>query len=164
LAQRSAFLRPDSALAIVMLTDEDDCSITDAGYGWFLSTRTLPNGQENRMFRSTSACDSNPNSPCCMSCGDSSAPPASCGIASTAGDSNCAAPSAYLNPSEDSVALRCWDTKRRFGFDLLYSTARYSDALYARTICPDSTGSLAGGCPANQMVVNPLYDPLIQTK
>ena len=33
LAQRAAFLRDDSLVAIIMLTDENDCSIIDAGKG-----------------------------------------------------------------------------------------------------------------------------------
>ena len=38
LAQRAAFLRPDSSVAIVILSDENDCSIVDAGVGWFVGS------------------------------------------------------------------------------------------------------------------------------
>ncbi len=38
LAQRKAFLRPDSLVAIVMLSDENDCSIRDDGVGWFVGS------------------------------------------------------------------------------------------------------------------------------
>ncbi len=38
LAQRSAFLRPDSSLAIVIFSDENDCSIVDSGLGWFVAS------------------------------------------------------------------------------------------------------------------------------
>ena len=61
LAQRKAFLRPDSLVAIVMLSDENDCSIRDDSVGWFV-------GSQNRMPLSTSVCASNPNDPCCRSC------------------------------------------------------------------------------------------------
>jgi hypothetical protein len=54
LAQRKAFLRSDSVLGVVMLSDENDCSILDTGYGW-LTARAAP------MYRSTSACLVNPN-------------------------------------------------------------------------------------------------------
>ena len=37
LTERANFLRPDSLLAIIMLTDEDDCSITDSGLGWLVA-------------------------------------------------------------------------------------------------------------------------------
>ncbi|HEY6727198.1 MAG TPA: hypothetical protein VI197_24355 [Polyangiaceae bacterium] len=34
LAERQAFLRPDSFVVAIMLTDEDDCSVSDTGAGW----------------------------------------------------------------------------------------------------------------------------------
>ena len=38
-----AFLRPDSLVAIVMLSDENDCSIRDDGVGWFVgATSHMP--------------------------------------------------------------------------------------------------------------------------
>src|SRR6185295_9118538 len=46
LAQRKAFLRPDSLVAIVMLSDENDCSIRDDQVGWFV-------GANGRMPLST---------------------------------------------------------------------------------------------------------------
>jgi hypothetical protein len=38
LAQRAAFLRPDSAVAVVMLSDENDCSIRDGGQYFLAAT------------------------------------------------------------------------------------------------------------------------------
>ncbi|MEO6601477.1 MAG: vWA domain-containing protein, partial [Polyangiaceae bacterium] len=61
LTQRSAFLRPDSSVAILFLSDENDCSIMDTGLGWFMTS-------SSRMPLSTSACEVNPNDPCCRSC------------------------------------------------------------------------------------------------
>jgi hypothetical protein len=164
LMQRSLFLRPDSLVAIIALSDENDCSITDAGFGWFLASRTL-NGADNRMYRATHFCDANPNDPCCMSCGDTSIPQPQCGIGAASQDPSCQMDGGYLTAATDSVALRCWDTKRRFGFDLLYPTVRYSNALQQDTICKDSEGRLdnyvgQGGC---NPVVNPLFDPAIST-
>ena len=120
LAQRQAFLRPDSVLAIVTLSDENDCSIQDEGYGWLIS-RAMP------MYRATSACQTNPNDPCCQSCGEQQA---NAGCPAIAADPACAAGST-LNPSagEDDLNLRCFDQKGRFGFELLYPVSRYSDAL-----------------------------------
>ena len=40
LAQRQAFLRSDSLVAVVMLSDENDCSIRDDGQGWLVSIAT----------------------------------------------------------------------------------------------------------------------------
>ncbi|HEY3669223.1 MAG TPA: hypothetical protein VGL19_24660, partial [Polyangiaceae bacterium] len=72
LAQRAAFLRPDSAVAVVILSDENDCSIRDDGVGWFV-------GASSRMPRATTECDANPNDPCCRSCAQyETTPPAGC--------------------------------------------------------------------------------------
>lgn len=47
LRQRKAFLRPDSLVAIVMLTDENDCSASDEGLGWMLGASSIRlNGEE----------------------------------------------------------------------------------------------------------------------
>jgi hypothetical protein len=143
LAQRAEFLRPDSVLAIVMLSDENDCSIVDEGYGWLIS-RASP------MYRSTAACHTDPNDPCCQSCGEQ------------AGNEGCARPSedaacqtangAFLDPNagEDDLNVRCWDQKRRFGFDLLYPIERYTDALtrqwvHDRSLDPVLNPIFAGG-------------------
>lgn len=117
LAQRQAFLRPDSVLAIVVMSDENDCSIQDQGYGWLIARSAA-------MYRSTSACK-NPNDPCCQSCGEAAA---NDGCPAIASDSECMkGPS--LAAEEDSLNVRCWDQKRRFGFDLLYPIQRYTDGL-----------------------------------
>lgn len=70
LAQRTAFLRANSALVIVMLTDENDCSTKVGKQNWIAASALDP------MFRSTSACNTNPNDKCCHTC--STAPPEGC--------------------------------------------------------------------------------------
>jgi hypothetical protein len=120
LSQRAEFLRPDSVLAIVMLSDENDCSIIDEGYGWLIS-RSSP------MYRSTSACQGNPNDPCCQSCGEPQANP---GCPAIAQDPACSAGQFLgVGNGEDDLNLRCFEQKRRFGFDLLHPISRYTDAL-----------------------------------
>ncbi len=126
LKQRQAFLRPDSAVAIVILSDENDCSIRDDGLGWFVTSTT-------RMPKATSACDANPNDPCCRSCATYEAsPPAGCSALSA--DSVCKNVSpggayATLDAMHDSLNLRCFNQVGRFGFDLLYPVERYSNGL-----------------------------------
>ncbi len=147
LAQRKAFLRPDSLLAIVMISDENDCSIRDDGVGWFV-------GSSNRMPLSTTACANNPNDPCCRSCAQNESSPLS-GCAALSADANCktipsGAQYATWDTLHDSLNLRCFRQHQRFGFDLLYDTSRYVDALKNPTIALQSTG---------QRVTNPLYDP-----
>jgi hypothetical protein len=141
LVQRDKFLRPDSLVAIVMLTDENDCSIIDEGQGWLVGLQQL-NGGTFRMPRSTSACLSNPNSACCTSC--QAVGPAT-GCPDPKADPECAKP-AYTT-AEDHLNLRCFNQRQRFGFDLLYGVQRYVDGL---------TEPLVRN-RAGQPVANPLY-------
>jgi hypothetical protein len=138
LAQRKAFLRPDSVLAIVVLSDENDCSIVDEGYGWLISS-TMP------MYRSTSQCLANPNDKCCQSCGEAQAV---AGCPAISSDAECAKGQTLTVNGEDDLNLRCWDQKRRFGFDLLYPISRYTEAL-TRQFQVNRQG---------QAVRNPIFD------
>jgi hypothetical protein len=120
LGQRAQFLRPDSVLAIVTLSDENDCSIVDRGYGWLLA-RSMP------MYRSTSVCQTNPNDPCCQSCAEPK-PNANCAAPAT--DPACSSGTTFeIGSDEDDINLRCFDQRRRFGFDLLQPISRYTDGL-----------------------------------
>ena len=134
LKQREAFLRPDSALAILMLTDENDCSIIDedTSQGWVVGYKGgVMSSTFWHMPRATSACAKNPNDKCCAPCilGDV----AGCPAAST--DSACSLGTALSTP-EDSMNLRCFNQKARFGIDLLYPVQRYIDALTKRIVTP----------------------------
>ncbi len=149
LTQRAAFLRPDSLVAIIMLTDENDCSVVDGGIGYLTSKIRKDNGESFQMFAATQACDANPNDKCCRSCGLNEASPPS-GCSSLADDPGCIAGRAQ---GTDSLNLRCFNQKQRFGFDLLYSTDRYVSGLrdpliYDTHLCKDGT------CP---QVPNPLF-------
>ena len=145
LAQRAAFLRPDSLVAIVMLSDENDCSIIDENVGWFV-------GATSHMPKSTAACAKDPNDPCCRSCAQNeTSPPANCPALSA--DPVCmGAPAKSYNTWDnlnDSLNLRCFNQKQRFGFDLLYPTSRYVNGLTSPSITLQSDHS--------KSVVNPLY-------
>jgi hypothetical protein len=148
LAQRKAFLRPDSLVAVIMLTDENDCSIRDGsqyyliGEGGFSGTAA------------SSKCGANPNDPCCYSC--AAGPPDGC-----APDPACAAP----KPARpDNLNLRCFDQKRRFGFDFLHPVERYVNALTKPNICitRDTLAGDGAECPPQKdgkpgLVENPLF-------
>ncbi len=126
LAERAAFLRPDSSVAVVILSDENDCSIRDDGVGWFV-------GASSRMPLASSSCDANPNDACCRSCSQQeSAPPAGCvPLLQDSVCQNVPAGQQYAtwDAPHDALNLRCFDQMRRFGFDLLYPVDRYSNAL-----------------------------------
>jgi hypothetical protein len=132
LAQRAAFLRPDSVVSIIMLTDENDCSIQDEGYGWLIA-RAAP------MYRATSAC-SDPNDECCQSCGETTA---NAGCRAIQADPACAQ-GPTLPQTDDDLNLRCWEQKRRFGFELLYPISRYQDGLTRQLVFQRSTGQAVG--------------------
>lgn len=153
LAQRAALVRPDSLLMIVVLSDEDDCSVVDGGLGWLTAQATSSAG--SFVFPpATAACDADPNGACCRSCAiNEPEPPAGC--ASLAEDPGCQAG----RPSgTDSLNLRCHRQKQRFGMDLLYPVERYADALreptliHTRNCERDADG--VSECPRVQ---NPLF-------
>jgi hypothetical protein len=113
-------LRPDTALAIVVLTDENDCSMREGGQNYFAAQIFDPNGQPYHLPKPRAACADDPNDPCCRSCGQS--PAEGCDTS----EDECDGSLAVL---DDSVNLRCFDQKRRFGVDFLYPIDRYVDAL-----------------------------------
>ncbi len=149
LAQRAAFLRPDSAVMIVMLTDENDCSVMEGGgyypnaeFSWLTGTSD-PNGFRKFPLASDE-CATDPNSECCYSCLASDRP------------AGCSNPCDEARPAElDRPNLRCFDQKRRFGIDLLYPVQRYIDGL-TQTYVPDTRhpDCSLGDCP---LVENPLF-------
>lgn len=145
LAQRKAFLRPDSLVAIVMLSDENDCSIIDKDKGWFVGSSSL-------MPKSTAVCATNPNDPCCRSCASAeTTPPVNCVPLNQ--DPVCMGASAGSYQTwdglHDAPNLRCFEQKQRFGFDLLYPTDRYVNALTAAQLTLQSDDKT--------IVPNPLF-------
>jgi hypothetical protein len=153
LDQRKEFLRPDSALVVVILGDENDCSIRDEGYGWLAGKTTLNVG--------TSACAADPDDPCCTYCGFAEAPE---GCPPIESDPACAASDNYQN-------IRCWDQKRRFGIDFLYPVTRYVAGFKDGKLCPDSSAQdgdcrcrhaeeTGEACDPGSPVANPIYQDL----
>lgn len=135
LEQRRSFLRPDSSVAVLLLTDENDCSVLDEGYGWLVN-RTA------RMYAANSICASDPNDRCCRSCGEAATLD---GCPSLADDPACQ--NDFLVEEDDDLNLRCWEQKRRFGLDLLYPISRYVRG-FGDGMVPDRNGSY---------VQNPLF-------
>jgi hypothetical protein len=128
LAQRAQFLRPDSVLALILLTDENDCSFLDEDgtQGWLAMFKGGPSVNNWHMPRGTSACV-DPNDPECRPC--------------AAGDADSAcANGTSLTQAEDNPNLRCYRMKERFGIDLKYPVSRYVEALTSPTIDPRMTG------------------------
>ncbi len=111
LAQRQQFLRPDSVVVVMYLTDENDCSLRANGQGY--------RAMSNRPLRSgTNTCNDDPNSECCVPCG--TAVPAGC-------DADPATNGCGDDTAEEYEArpLRCFDQVRRYGVSFLRSTKVY---------------------------------------
>jgi hypothetical protein len=146
LAQRAAFMRHDSLLAVIMLTDENDCSIVDedGSQGWLVGFKGGVGALNWHMPRASASC-SVPNDKCCRPC--TSAPAAGC--PSNAEDQACST-SEVLGLNEDSMNERCFTQTKRFGIDLLYPTGRYVEGLRSKFITPRFGG---------QQVPNPIYAP-----
>lgn len=132
LAQRASFIRDDSAVLIVLLSDEDDCSTRDGGQ-YYLSNQSVLGGDPYHLPRARHECETDPDDDCCASCG--SPTPTGCPPSP-----NCALPD--FSQAEDPINLRCFDQKRRFGIDFLYPLERYVDGLNERTIA-DRTGNMS---------------------
>lgn len=123
LQQRNDFLRPDSAVLAVIVTDEDDCSTREGG-PYYLSNEGAIGQTPYHLPRARAVCATNPNDACCASCGKQ---PKDCPH-----DPTC--DQGPLTPEEDPLNLRCFDQKRRFGIDFLYPVSRYVDALTKPTV------------------------------
>lgn len=145
LAQRADFLRPNSLLAIVMLSDENDCSIKEFGQFFYAAQLKDSNGMPFQMPRARTECTTDPNDPCCLSCGGAQG---GCPTDPTCFDAN--GNVLRLSPLGDSTNLRCFDQKRRFGIDFLYPIDRYTQALQSPTV-PNRSGEL---------VPNPIFSDL----
>jgi hypothetical protein len=144
LGQRADFLRPSSLLAIIMLTDENDCSIKESGTSYLAAQQRALNDPslEYHLPVPRAVCATDPNDPCCKSCGSD---PGTC-----AADPTCGPPVKALTELEDDINLRCFDQKRRFGFDFLYPIDRYTNGLTQSKV-PKRDGTL---------VPNPIFSDL----
>lgn len=128
LQQRADFLRPDSALVVILVTDENDCSVREGGQYYLSGQGSTADGTAYHLPRARSECQTDPADPCCISCGQK--PTEDCGP-------NESDPSCKLGPNNtdtDPINLRCFDQKRRFGIDFLYPVDRYVRALSQPTI------------------------------
>ncbi len=162
LKERAAFLRPDSLLAVLMLTDENDGSLLPAGLNW------LPLAYaQGKMLRGWQGCadvpdDVEPQTSAdyaalwtqykCLSCFQKSPDGTT--------DPNCTVPwaAAASNTDVDGLNLRMFQHVRRYGYNFLWGRQRYVDAFSASMVA-GSDGKLApnpiyaGGFRTKDMVV-----------
>lgn len=127
LQQRADFLRPDSLVAIIMLTDEDDSSadpLAVNGQGWAFMSKNFPGSTVARADnngstapRGTTACDTDPGSEACTSC------------AFNKGDAACAQNGGFYGADDDELNVRFHRMKQRYGIDPQYPVKRYVDGF-----------------------------------
>lgn len=136
LAQRKAFLRPDSLVVVVMLTDEDDSSADPraiGGQGWAFESNQFPgspvfraDGKTTTAPRATSACANDPGSPDCTSCGfAATCNPSDAPCQKIKNDPECAKNGGYFGPTEDQLNVRFHRMKQRYGIDPQFPISRY---------------------------------------
>jgi hypothetical protein len=126
LSQRQRFLRADSLLSIVVVSDENDCSFRAGGQFFFAAQIYAPGTtQPYRLPKPRPECATNPNDPCCRSCAQSQD---GCPVAPSCDANNDGKPDTLSN-LDDAINVRCFDQKRRFGIDFLQPIDRYRDAL-----------------------------------
>ncbi len=157
LKERHDFLRPDSLVAVVVLSDENDSEIDVRSLGGlgYLFMRTLfvpPHG--------TTPCLGNPLAPGCHSCGPSDT-----------GDPNCLpAPSGQL--VQEYTAANNWGydpnlrhvhMRAKYGLDPQFPIERYFTGLTSPKV-PDRNGEYPPGVlnyqgylPSNLKCTNPLF-------
>jgi len=141
LQQRADFVRPDSAVVVLLMTDENDCSTREGGQYYLANQSQAVGGGNFHLPHARSVCATHPDDPCCASCGEQT--PEGCPPNDV--DPGCQPPTS--TDAEDPINLRCYDQKRRFGVDFLYPVDRYVKALSEATVTSRD----------NAVVPNPLF-------
>ncbi len=156
--QRHDFLRPQSLVAIIVLSDENDSEIDTrsfSGQAWhFMVSGSLAASADGTTTvpafdppKATSICATNPGDPGCTSCAYCSggSPTAVCN------DPNCVSATAgvvatYTSPVDwgNDVNLRHAHMKQKYGISPQYSIERYYIGLTSPTV-PDRTMEYPNG-------------------
>jgi hypothetical protein len=147
--QRHDFLRPDSLVAVIVLSDENDSeidvrSLGQQGYSWMKAALPLPRG--------TSACGTDgvggtPNDPNCVSCAQVSS-------SEQSSDPNCAmGPYSSLEDWGFDLNLRHVHTKAKYGLDPQFPIGRYVNGLTSPKV-PDRFGEYPVDSNGNIKVAN----------
>jgi hypothetical protein len=133
-------MRPDSLLAIIVVSDETDVSIKQ------YSSYPLFGAPELHLPHPRQDCNTKgPTDPCCASCGEPT--PMGC-----AADPMCTSSPSYT-AADENTSLRAFGLishKQRYGIEFMYQPSRYVSALTAAKVT-DNTG---------HMQDNPIYSNL----
>ncbi|HEY8042325.1 MAG TPA: hypothetical protein VIF15_21125, partial [Polyangiaceae bacterium] len=144
LRQRHDFLRSDSLLAIIDLSDENDSSVDVRAYAGTEIAGYHMMERDTGPFRGTSACAANPQDPACTSCAARSA----------SGDPACVTP--QYDPVSDAAGtpnIRHVHMKQAFGIDFQYPIERYLSGL-TDPVVPDRDGEYPQGAQTYRGTAN----------
>jgi hypothetical protein len=164
LAQRAKFLRPDSLLAVIVVTDENEevaNPLSVGGEGWLYESAPFPSSPTYGAPEGTQECAGNPNDPNCTSCAFSNIQNAQ-NFASECPNDPPGGMQGFLDPSNDSVNVRFFNQKQRFGVFAGYPIARYVRGLQKRSVPDrahevDGNGNYVGDQDKYANCVNPIY-------
>ena len=165
LKQRHAFLRPDSLLAVIVVTGKND-EVADpmslAKEGWLFEQVPWPGSPTNGGApRGTVECASNPFDPNCSSCAFSTVV-SGANYATRCPSDPPSTALGYYDPSDDNVNLRFFHPKQRFGIDAGYPVSRYVRGLTSPTVPDrnhevDAMGNYVGDQDMYANCVNPIF-------
>ena len=163
LQQRHAFLRPDSLLAVIVLTDENDevaNPMSVGKEGWLYEAAPWPAGNGGAP-RGTIECAANPFDPNCTSCAFNTVVNGPNYATRCPADPPSTAPG-YYDPSDDNIGLRFFHQKQRFGVDAGYPVSRYVRGLTSASVPDrfhevDGTGNYVGDQDKYRNCVNPIF-------
>ncbi len=150
LAQRAQFLRPESILAVVILSDENDASLSPIGDNWkpFSSSYAMPHGStgcasvpDDFEPTGTTELDSLVHHYGCRPCEGSAAGDPSCATAKFLPTTDA------VNHDVDALNMRAFNQVQRFGKDYLWPVQRYIDGLTSPKV-PGPNGTI---------VANPIF-------
>jgi hypothetical protein len=179
LQQRHDFLRPDSMLIIVVVTDENEEAVDPlsiGGQGWAFVTANFPGSPNNyaapegtiecQQLNPADPLQTGPNDPNCTSCAFISQSDPNFAVRCPKDGANGA--DGYLDPNDDSLNTRFFHQRMRFGLFAGYPTSRYVRGLTRATV-PDSAnehdtnGNYIGDQDSEANCVNPIFAASLPT-
>jgi hypothetical protein len=175
LQQRHDFLRPDSALAVIVVSNHNERTpdpILIGGQGWAFANTAFPGSPNGSAPRGTVECQqpvdpnnvgsTGPNDPNCTSCAF---------IQAMGVNFNADCPGgAYLDATDDNLNVRFFHQKERFGLDAMDPIGKYVVGLTSPQVASsgralardtdhehDASGNYVGDRSAQQNCVNPIF-------
>ncbi|HLK40498.1 MAG TPA: hypothetical protein VKU41_27285 [Polyangiaceae bacterium] len=177
LAQRADFLRPDSLVAVIVVTDENE-EVADpmviGGQGWVFENASFPGSPNLAAPEGSIECSqqdpnnlatTGPNDPNCTTCAFLRNDP---NFATRCPKDGTSGTQGYLDPSDDALNVRFFHQKARFGVSVSYPLSRYVRGLTTVTV-PDSThehdvkDNYIGDEDAQANCVSPLFAAALPT-